>query len=189
MECVGDGWISDIRLLWLLVVLIKASFHSPMTNLNPYGGQRCKDEHSWIVYFWLKFFLIVAKGVKTNIPECCKVLFSPLTTIIIFFFLILSYDWYRVAEVVRGHGGPPPKSLDSKENFKPEHTLFCSALRFVAIYALFGDLCVKQVPFWAKNSVLWARNALLHGIYCLFHWVKFANLRLRAKTMHLSRKL
>ena len=43
---VGDGWISDIRLLWLLVVLIKASFHSPMTNLNPYGGQRCKDEYS-----------------------------------------------------------------------------------------------------------------------------------------------
>ena len=29
----------------------------------------------------------------------------------------------RVAEVVRGHGGPLPKSLDSNENFKPEHTL------------------------------------------------------------------
>ena len=27
----------------------------------------------------------------------------------------------RVAEVVRGHGGPPPKSLDLDENFKPEH--------------------------------------------------------------------
>ena len=38
---------------------------------------------------------------------------------------------FRVAEVVRGHGGPPPKSLDSDENFKPEHTLFC--------HALFGD--------------------------------------------------
>ena len=31
----------------------------------------------------------------------------------------------RLAEVVRGHGGPPPKSLDSDESFKPEHTLFC----------------------------------------------------------------
>ena len=29
----------------------------------------------------------------------------------------------RVAEVVRGHGGPSPRSLDSDENFKPEHTL------------------------------------------------------------------
>ena len=59
----------------------------------------------------------------------------------------------RVAEVVQGHGGPPPKSLDSDENFKPEHTLFCRELRFVAINAVFGDLWAKKVPFWVKNSV------------------------------------
>ena len=48
---------------------------------------------------------------------------------------------HRVAEVAREHGWHPPKSLDSDENFKPEHTLFCRKLRFVAIYALFfGDL-------------------------------------------------
>ena len=47
----------------------------------------------------------------------------------------------RVAEVAREHGWHPPKSLDSDENFKPEHTLFFRELRFVAIYALFfGDL-------------------------------------------------
>ena len=40
---------------------------------------------------------------------------------------------HRVAEVARGHGGPPAKSLDSDENFNPEHTLFCHELRFVAI--------------------------------------------------------
>ena len=43
----------------------------------------------------------------------------------------------RVAEVAREHGGHPPKSLDSDEYFKPEHTLFCRELRFVAIHALF----------------------------------------------------
>ena len=80
----------------------------------------------------------------------------------------------RVAEVAREHGWHPPKSLDSPENFKPEHTLFCREFRFVAIYALFGDL-------WAKKC--------LYGIYCIFHWVHFANLRLCAKTTHLSRKL
>ena len=53
----------------------------------------------------------------------------------------------RVAEVVRGHGGPPPKSFDSDENFKSEHTLFCRELRFVAIYTFFGDLWPKKVPF------------------------------------------
>ena len=75
----------------------------------------------------------------------------------------------RVAEVVRGHGGPPPKSLKSDENFKPEHTLFCPKLTFVAIYALFGDLLAKKVPFWVKNSVSWARGALFYGIYCIFY--------------------
>ena len=39
----------------------------------------------------------------------------------------------RVAEVAREHGWHPPKSLDSDENLKPEHTLFCRELRFVAI--------------------------------------------------------
>ena len=61
-------------------------------------------------------------------------------------------------------GGPPPKSLDQDENFKPEHTLFCCKLRFVAIYTRFGDLWAKKVPFWFKNSVSWARSA------CTFTW-------------------
>ena len=78
-------------------------------------------------------------------------------------------QWSRVAEVAREHGWHPPKSLDSDENFKPEHTLFCRELRFVAIHALFGDLWAKKVPFWVKNSVSWARSALLHGIYCIFY--------------------
>ena len=59
----------------------------------------------------------------------------------------------RVAEVVRGHRGPPPKSLDSDKNFKPKHTLFCRQLRFVAIYALFEDLWAEKVPIWVKNSI------------------------------------
>ena len=46
----------------------------------------------------------------------------------------------RVAEVAREHGWHPPKSLDSDENLMLEHMLFCRKLRFVAIYALFGDL-------------------------------------------------
>ena len=50
------------------------------------------------------------------------------------------------------HGGPPPKSLDSDENFKLELKLFRRELRFVAIYALFWRSLVKKVPFWVKNS-------------------------------------
>ena len=69
-----------------------------------------------------------------------------------------------MTEVVHGHGGPPPKSLDSDENFKLEHMLFCRKSRFIAIYAFFGDLWAKKVPFWVKNSISWARSALLNGI-------------------------
>ena len=60
----------------------------------------------------------------------------------------------RVAEVARGHRRPLPKSLDLDENFKPEPTLFCRELRFVAIYALFGDLWAKKVSFWVKKVFL-----------------------------------
>ena len=66
-------------------------------------------------------------------------------------------------------GGPRQKSLDSDENFKPAHTLFCCKSRFVAIYALFGDLWAKKVPFWVKNSVSWTRSAPLRGIYCIVY--------------------
>ena len=51
-----------------------------------------------------------------------------------------SFRLIRVAKVVRGRGGPPSKSLDSDENFKPKHMLFCRELRFVAIYALFLEI-------------------------------------------------
>ena len=74
----------------------------------------------------------------------------------------------RVAEVAWEHGWHPPKSLDSDKNFKPEHTLFCCELRFVAIYALCGDLWAKKVPFWVKTSISWVRSALLHGIYIAY---------------------
>ena len=78
-----------------------------------------------------------------------------------------------MAEVAREQGWPPPKGLDSDENFKPKHMLFCRNLRFVAIYALFWRSLGKKVLTWVKNSVSWARVALLHGIYCIFHRVKF----------------
>ena len=55
-------------------------------------------------------------------------------------FLSLRIFVVRVAEVAREHGWHPPKSLDSDKNFKPEHTLFCRELRFVAIYALFLEI-------------------------------------------------
>ena len=54
----------------------------------------------------------------------------------------------------RGKGGPPPKSLDLEENFKPKHRLFCHKLRYVAIYTLFGDLWAKKCLFGSKTVFL-----------------------------------
>ena len=73
----------------------------------------------------------------------------------------------RVAEVAWEHGWHPPKSLDSDENFKPEHTLFCRELRFVAIYALFlpKDLQkvrkLRQILICDKIAYVWALHLRL----------------------------
>ena len=53
----------------------------------------------------------------------------------------------------------------------------------------FWDDNRQESTFWVKNSVSWAKSALLRGIYCIFHWVNFANLRLCVKMTHLTRKL
>ena len=52
-----------------------------------------------------------------------------------------------VAEVGRWHGGPTPKSLDSDENFKPEHTLFFSQKQ-----CPFGPNTVKEVHYYMVYS-------------------------------------
>ena len=65
----------------------------------------------------------------------------------------------RVAEIAREHGWHPPKSLDLDDNFKPIHKLFCCELRFVPIYALFGDL-------WAKKSAFLGQKQFFLGKKC-----------------------
>ena len=77
----------------------------------------------------------------------------------------------RVAEVAREHGWHLPKSLDSDENFKPEHTLFCREIRFVAIYALYKAsllnpntryfvTMLRFVAIYALFGDLWAKKCL-----------------------------
>ena len=63
---------------------------------------------------------------------------------------------------MRGHGGPSPKSLDSDENFKTEHTLFGRELRlprfthfleiFVQKKCLLGQ---KQCVLGKKCTITW----------------------------------
>ena len=74
-----------------------------------------------------------------------------------------------MADVAREHGWHPLKSLDLDENFKPKHTLFCRELRFVAIYALFGDLWAKKVLIWVKNSAVFEQEVHYYMVYCIFH--------------------
>ena len=57
-----------------------------------------------------------------------------------------------MAVVAREHGWHTPKSLDSDENFKPEHTLFCPESKFVAIYALFWRSLGKKSAFLGQKQ-------------------------------------
>ena len=54
-----------------------------------------------------------------------------------------------MAEVARGHGGPPPKSLDSDENFRPEQIKICRDLRTFWI-----SLGQKKCLFGSKTVFL-----------------------------------
>ena len=66
---------------------------------------------------------------------------------------------------MRRHERPSPKSLDSDKNFKPEPTLFCRELRFVAIYALFGDLWAK------KGAVLDQKQCFLDKTFTIIWYI------------------
>ena len=65
-------------------------------------------------------------------------------------FTLIFFVVGRVAEVVWGHRGPPLKSLDSDENFKPEHTLFCRKLRFVPFTHFLEIFGQKKCLFGSK---------------------------------------
>ena len=67
--------------------------------------------------------------------------------------LVLIHTLSRVAEVAREHGWHPSKSLDSDKNFKPEHTLFCRELRFVATHIL--------EIFWQKKCLFGSKTVFL----------------------------
>ena len=75
--------------------------------------------------------------------------------------MIDDYPFSRVPEVVRGHGGPLPKSLDSDKNFKPGHTLFCRDLR------TFWRSLGKKVPFWVKTVFL-GQEVLYYMVYIAY---------------------
>ena len=94
----------------------------------------------------------------------------------------------RVAEVVRRHKRPLPKSLDSDESFKLQNTLFCRDIKICCDLRTFWKTLGRKSAFWVKRVFFWVRSALLHSIYSILYWIKFANLQLRAKTTHLSRK-
>ena len=78
---------------------------------------------------------------------------------------MMGYSTLQGGRSCTGARVAPAENLDLDENFKPEHMLFCRKLRFINIYALFGDLWAKKVPFGVKNSVSWARSALLHILH------------------------
>ena len=117
-------------------------------------------------YFWqltdVSCFLRAASTVWTFSIGPVSLAIHPLILWIAIYLTFLAMSkqtlsirkWTRVAEVAREHGWHPPKSLDSDENFKPEHTLLCRELRFVAISALFGDLLAKKCLFGSKTVFL-----------------------------------
>ena len=99
--------------------------------------------------------------IHMMISDDDKVMVRVMMTIMM---MVMMMMLIRVAEVAREHGWPPPKSLDSDENFKPKRTLFRRELRFVAIYALFGNL-------WAKKCLLGQKQCFLGKKYTITWYI------------------
>ena len=72
-----------------------------------------------------------------------------------------------MAEVAREHGWHPPKSLSRIK--------ICRDLR-----TFWRSLGQKKCLFGSKTVFL-EQEVHYYMVYCIFYWVKFANLRLRAK--------
>ena len=75
----------------------------------------------------------------------------------------MSPDILSVLATVQGGRSCTGARVAPAENFKPEHKLFCRELRFVAIYALFGDL-------WAKKSGFLGQKQCFLGKKCTITW-------------------
>ena len=80
----------------------------------------------WHIGVYLYWSVLVLKCVFIDMLECVL---------------------YQGAKVVRKCGG------SSAKFFSPNICYFVAILRFLTIYALFGRLWAKYVPFWVKNIV------------------------------------
>ena len=109
-------------------------------DFKKFAGPTWKDEIWSTNCLLIKYQRESPQGLATQVCSHRKVS-----------MLLHSVTWARVAEVVRRYEGPSAQSLDSDESFKPWRTLFLPILRFVAIYAFFGNLWAKKVFFWSKT--------------------------------------
>ena len=96
-------------------------------------------------------------------------------------YSIKDFAVFKVAEVVRRHGGPSPKSFDSDKNLSTNIRYFVRILRFAVIYALFVRLGGKKVFFLAQQRRILSKSALLHGLYWISYWIISANLNYAQK--------
>ena len=69
-----------------------------------------------------------------------------------------------MAEVAREHGWHPPKSLDSDENFKPEHTLFLLRIKICR------DLRFFFLRYLGKKSAFLGQKQCFLGKKCTIKW-------------------
>ena len=61
----------------------------------------------------------------------------------------ITYEWQKLCEGIKGLRR---KAWTLTKILSPNIRYFVEILRFVAIYALIGDLWTKKVPFWVKNG-------------------------------------
>ena len=87
---------------------------------------------------------------------------------------LLKSGWQKLCE---GTKGPRRKVWFRTKILSPKTRYFVGILKFVVIYALFGNLWPwAKKDFWGQKQCCLGNSALIYGMYCILHRIKCANL-------------
>ena len=112
---------------------------------------------SWSCLVWQRISLWMWYLGASQQPFSCVLGHFPV------FWAIFRMVRPRVAEVAREHGWHPLKSLDSDENFGPEHTLSKTVflgqeVHYYMVYIAYFTELILQICDYAQKRRIWREN-------------------------------
>ena len=151
--------------VWQMTWIFSLNFQSQNRNHMSFPPFTFRNNIFWHTNKWLNMFGNT-KMSNHSLASNHSYIYSPMQR--------CEPGWQELCE---GTKGLRRKVWTRTEISSPNIRYFVAILRFIAIYALCGNLWAKKCFFGSKTVIFCARNALWHGMYCILYWVKFAIMR------------